>query len=93
MDIFHHLPAGVCCACGHKNNASGCDQAERPSPGDYAICVRCAGLNIYADDMTLRKPSGADRLAAAGDPDVQRIRTIILAVNACMKAGADDTTH
>lgn len=58
MDIFHHLPDSVCCACGHKNNAGGGDHAERPSPGDYAICVRCAALNIYADDLTLRKPTG-----------------------------------
>lgn len=73
------MPDGTCCECGHSvNGADG--QARGPTPGDWAVCIRCAALNVFADDLSLRAPTGFERLDAAADPDVQHWRKTILAI-------------
>lgn len=80
-DDQHFMPDGICCECGHGVNGAG-GQAARPTPGDWAVCIRCAALNVFADDLSLRAPTGFERLDAAADPDVQRWRKAILAIKA-----------
>lgn len=70
------MPPSTCTVCLHTVDGAG-GPPELPSPGDFAVCIRCAGLNIYADDLTLRAPRNDEILAAAEDPDVQKVREII----------------
>lgn len=68
-------PTALCPACGHKiDRASSMDDAT-PSAGDISICIRCAAVNLFAGDLTLRRPT-ADELDALKRseswPDIQR---------------------
>jgi len=87
----HMLPSSRCCECGHTlKAASGLDTTERPDPGDATLCINCAGLNIFADDLSLRAPRADEKIAAAEDADLRRSRTIILAIPKALRKGAAD---
>ncbi len=32
-------------------------ESNQPGPGDYTICVHCAGLCVWDEDMNLQKPT------------------------------------
>lgn len=77
--IESETPNGTCCECGYKvNRASGPD---KPSPGDYSLCIKCGSLNIFAEGMTLRSPTLDEFLLAAKDSEVQHLRKVILDAN------------
>jgi len=44
-----------------------------PSPGDVAICLHCAHIHIYAEDLTLRQPNDAEIVDIAGDEEIIRM--------------------
>lgn len=78
IDVETETAPSTCCECGHDiTHASG---PVRPSPGDFSLCIRCASLNVFAEDMTVRKPTFEEYCVAAADSDVQHMRRILLAI-------------
>jgi hypothetical protein len=54
-DTKHRMPENYCISCGKPmTGASGVDWDERPTPGDFAVCLYCGRLSAYAEDLTLR---------------------------------------
>jgi len=50
------LKPNKCPTCGRILDATTSVQGEQtPSPNDISICMYCAALLIFNDDMTLRK--------------------------------------
>lgn len=45
---------------------------SKPNPGDVAVCLDCAHVHIYADDLTLRAPTDDEMVDIAGDPEMIR---------------------
>jgi DNA-directed RNA polymerase subunit RPC12/RpoP len=76
------LPGKVCLNCGEKIDAAARTldkDDDRPGPGDVAICFYCGHLMIYADDMSVREPTGEEVVELAGDPEIvegMRMRAI-----------------
>ena len=58
-----------------------------PTPGDIAICLHCAHVMIYADDLTVREPTNDEVVEIAGDPDMVR------AVNAIVEFNKREQRH
>jgi len=84
ISVESETPPSFCCECGASfDRASGPD---KPRPGDLTLCIRCVSLNVFADDLTTRKPTDEEYLAAAADSDVQEMRRAILAVGQERKA-------
>lgn len=82
----HSLGAGVvCCACKHAMNLPR--RPRPPAPGDLALCIRCASLNVVDDHLCFRAPTVDEYLTAAADSDIQAARRAILRVNALARAG------
>lgn len=72
-------PETQCCECGYKTNrASG---PVAPSPGDFSLCMKCASLNVFDANMTMRSPTLDEFLLAAKDSELQLLRKIILDAN------------
>lgn len=69
-------PVNRCLACGMKIDAAtptpDFPDSATPGPGDIALCLDCAHIMIYADDLTLREPTGEEIFEIAGDPDIIR---------------------
>ena len=66
-----------CPACGYRADAAGSADGSRtrpPKDGDLALCVACAGINIYAkvnEDIALRLPTADERATFARSPTLQ----------------------
>jgi len=55
--------------------------ASTPRPGDVAICLNCAHIMAYADDLTVRALTDAEVIEVAGDPELVRAVNAIAALN------------
>lgn len=79
-------PVNRCLVCGYEIDAAS--PTERPDatpkPGDIALCLKCAHVHIFADDLTLRAPTGAEMRDIAGD------RAMVKAIEAI---GAYNRSH
>ncbi len=78
IDVETRVPSSMCCECGYGMDA--CSGPSKPSPGDFTLCINCASLNVFADDLTLRHPLDEEFFAAAADSDIQQMRRVILSL-------------
>jgi hypothetical protein len=57
------LPACHCPYCETRlDAATNLAKVIMPKPGDISVCIQCAQILIFADDLTLRKPLPADKI-------------------------------
>lgn len=65
----YKLPTSLCPGCGRAWDGAGAlDNPRQPEPGDVGVCLGCAAVNIYGDDLRLRQATEAD--LASFDPDL-----------------------
>lgn len=77
-------PVNHCLNCGKKIDAAAPTPDfpdSAPSPGDIALCLDCAHLHVFAEDLTLRAPTDDEMAEIAGDPDMIRAVKAIGAFN------------
>lgn len=47
-----------CPTCKHQlDGFGGVNHEEKPTPGDYTVCISCCEMLVFSKAMTLRKPS------------------------------------
>jgi len=81
VDATHDTPGVVCTKCRHvMTHTSGHDM--RPEEGDFTLCIRCGGLNVFTAAGQLRKPTKAEARAASASDELQDLHAAIMAVNA-----------
>jgi len=58
----HPTPLTTCPQCHHKiDRAAAQDRSgAKPTPGDFSVCINCAGVNVFTDDMRLRVATDGD---------------------------------
>jgi hypothetical protein len=77
------IPHQFCPAClAPLNRASHPTARVGPKPGDLNVCIHCAAVMMYGDDLTLRALDAKEQLSlSVVDPkawaDVQKFRAII----------------
>lgn len=81
-------PTSQCCECGHAVDRAAGIGDSTPVPGDYSLCIRCACLNIFDENLAVLAPTDDEMFAAAVDPGVQKLRSLILDVNASFAGDA-----
>ena len=70
-----------CCpSCGYVtqcvSNITGQEDA-RPRPGDFTVCIRCAKVLVFNENLKMRFPTGEELLEIAGNLKLKReIETI-----------------
>lgn len=77
-------PPSHCLDCGYAINAGSPTPDfpnASPEPGDVAICLKCAHLMVYADDLTVRALTGDEVVEVAGDPEIVRAVNAIAELN------------
>jgi len=83
LDKTHDTPV-KCVHCNHiMSNSSGHEEA--PTPGDFTLCIQCAGLNVFDKKLALRKPTKREARSATNDDEVQDIHAAILRAHAAAK--------
>jgi hypothetical protein len=74
---FHQTPRTRCPYCGHKLNAAGLPSGDAaPAPGDYSVCIACAGVLIFGDDLALRKPEPGE-LPTPLPADIVKVQRLV----------------
>lgn len=69
-------PDCPCAHCGYMTDrASAVSGDFTPVPDDISLCFRCGGINLFAGDLTLRKPS-ADELAEIDEATMTQIEAV-----------------
>lgn len=79
FDVTTETPGLVCVECDYAMDATS--GPDKPHSGDATLCIRCGSLNIFDEQMRLRRPTIEEYLEAAADRDVQRTRRAILSVS------------
>lgn len=80
-----HLLAGVCPICGHAFDAhASVDSDEAPQPGDFTVCIKCAGWLKFGVDLKLCQLAAADILSMEPETHTQ-LRRISRAVRAVQR--------
>jgi hypothetical protein len=68
------VPRSACPDCGAVSNRPASYAANaRPEPGDPTLCFACGALVVFADDLRLRLPTGAELIQLQSDPTVWRL--------------------
>lgn len=63
----------TCPHCGRTNNFhSDIDGQATPDPGDVSVCWGCRRAGVYADDLSIRKPTVSEQNEIDASPYVKR---------------------
>ena len=62
---------------------------ERPTPGDFSICLYCAMTCVFNTDMTLRtlKPEELKQLSQGTQLSLEKMRWAVLLANQTYEQG------
>ena len=74
-----NIPKSKCLYCGHDLNqvASLYEEEEQPQAGDLTVCIRCANVLVFKDDLFLRKPTKKESLLFNNDRDIKKVKEAI----------------
>ena len=53
---------------------TGVEGKATPVPGDASVCIGCAGLLVFADDLTPREPTEAELPALIASPQLMLVQ-------------------
>jgi len=59
----------TCCYCRKTLNFLNPD-GEEPTAGGISICTECHEISLFAEDGSLRRPTGEEREELLANPDV-----------------------
>ncbi|HEY7233895.1 MAG TPA: hypothetical protein VH539_07080 [Gemmatimonadaceae bacterium] len=65
----------ACPACGTKVDDATIvfnDRKALPEPGDFTVCLYCAAVSVFDDQLRLRPPTADERREMAEDQRVLR---------------------
>ena len=72
------VPECSCPFCGHRlDSAMAADPANpdaKPDPGDVTICISCAQILVFTDDLTLRASMPGE---IEMTPEVRRVQELV----------------
>ena len=85
----------LCPACGATLSAhtDPMDPSRLPSPGDFSICLACAGLRVFDADLALRLPTPAETLEARGVAAVMAVQRAARALRSERGPATPEATH
>ena len=75
FDTDTRVPSSPCCECGKM--LDGAAGPCKPSPGDVSLCFECGSLNVFDDDLKLRRPTDEEMLFVAANSEIQELRRSI----------------
>jgi hypothetical protein len=69
-----------CPVCKHLLDAVTCTngpESTKPYPGNPSICMYCGEITVFADDLSMRKPTGAEMVEFMTDPNWEILRAAL----------------
>ena len=77
------VPECHCTACGHRcDTVSECGgKGRKPNAGDFTLCIRCAHVMAFDENLMLRELTGGEKELAYRDPVVLKAQSAIKAIH------------
>lgn len=68
--MMTRLKPSPCLDCGKMNDTATFvgKEDEKPSPGDFCVCLHCSNVMAYDERMRLRALTDAEVIEIAGNP-------------------------
>lgn len=80
--IAKRITSNTCPHCGRSAEGGTSIDPERakrmPEPGDYAVCIYCASLNVYTNTLALRRIERTERRRLERDPRTAETLKVVL---------------
>lgn len=71
---------GCCPYCGKSfNAAANMKNTVRPRPGDWSVCIACAAVLVFNEDLTVRKPTAQESEQSTTIPQIFKMQMIVRA--------------
>jgi hypothetical protein len=79
----YRIVKSLCPICGHKLDGAFCtDGDHQPKPGHFGVCIKCATVLVYGDDLKVKIcPVRVWGTSEAAD-EINRVRAAIMEMNA-----------
>lgn len=78
MKIIDTIP-NSCWNCGAPFGAAAdvLDEGQSPTPGDFSVCLKCAAIGVFEDDLSVRQPELSELGAALRAERVSEYVTLV----------------
>jgi hypothetical protein len=63
-------PINMCLSCGYVIDAASNHKGRAPHPGAIAICLKCAHIMIFNNELKLRELTDNEVVEIAGHPEM-----------------------
>ena len=74
----HEVPMSTCPWCGTDlDRAASVESDSRLEAGDVTVCLRCAGVLVFTNDLAVRKATGEELRECGLDPRIRKIQHVI----------------
>jgi hypothetical protein len=79
-------PNATCPYCGHCHEAATdlVHHDQKPSAGDFTVCIECANILVFTDTLETKKPNNEELKCAQNIPELMKyisVRTAQLKFN------------
>lgn len=83
----HEMPSCRCLRCGHKFDLGTIittEGKERPGPGDFSLCIKCAFVMRFDENLTVRELTFDEYMELPEETRLDIVRAVgaILAIRA-----------
>lgn len=77
--VGHEIPVSFCPDCGKRFDRAALlnDKEDRPVPGDITLCIGCAAVLHFDNEMAIRKLPTLDLLSDEKRADVEKVVRMI----------------
>lgn len=83
MSESFEVPKTECPYCGKVNDlASSFKGKEKPEPGDISICIKCAGILVFDEELRIRRPTDSELINIQTSQSWSEVAKVIQAVRA-----------
>lgn len=75
------VPDSSCPNCGAEFTQATNQKGRMPKPNDATVCIKCATILVFTDQLTVRAPTTEELDKLSREPELQRIVQAVAAIH------------
>ena len=74
------VPTFVCPTCGEELDAASNGAGATPHAGAVSVCIKCAEITVFNEDLTQRLPTAGELAEIKANPSWGEIQALQIAI-------------